>query len=74
MNPREVAFNLSKSIPQDESIANFIKDKIAIKDDGYLFRLYLSIKKEKIDLTQYPESVREVYAQVLNKIHTLFDK
>jgi hypothetical protein len=74
INPQEVAFNLSKSIPQDANLANLINEKIAAKDDGYLFRVYLSLKKEKIDLNQYPEQLREVYSQVINKIHHLFDK
>ena len=74
LNPKEVAFSLSNSIPQDDGIANFINEKIAAKDDGFLFRLYLLIKKETIDLSQYPESLREVYAQVLNKLHKKFAK
>jgi hypothetical protein len=74
LNPKEVAFSLSNSIPQDDGIANFINEKIAAKDDGFLFRLYLLIKKEKIDLAQYPESLRGVYDQVLNKLHKKFDK
>jgi hypothetical protein len=74
LNPKDVAFSLSNSIPQDDGFANLINEKIVAKDDGFLFRLYLLIKKETIDLSQYPESIREVYATVLNKLHKKFDK